>query len=40
MATIDVKFMKGNKQTLKSMSTTYKSAPPKKEASKSAKKAK
>lgn len=24
MAAIDVKFMKGNKQTLKAMSTTYK----------------
>lgn len=24
MAEIDVKFMKGNKQTLKAMSTTYK----------------
>ena len=39
MAAIDVKFMKGNKQTLKAMSTTYKNTP-KKETSKTAKKAK
>lgn len=39
MAAIDVKFMKGNKQTLKAMSTTYKTNPPKKEA-KTVKKAK
>lgn len=30
MAAIDVKFMKGNKQTLKAMSTTYKNNQPKK----------
>ena len=29
MAQIDVKFMKGNKQTLKAMSTTYKDNPKK-----------
>ena len=29
MAEIDVKFSKGNKQTLKAMSTTYKAKPPK-----------
>ena len=29
MAEIDVKFMKGNKQTLKAMSTTYKDNPKK-----------
>lgn len=34
MAEIDVKFMKGNKQTLKAMSTTYKNNPkPKKSTS-------
>ena len=39
MSAIDVKFMKGNKQTLKAMSTTYKNTPPKKEG-KTVKKAK
>ena len=33
MAAIDVKFMKGNKQTLKAMSTTYTNNKPKKSAS-------
>ena len=38
MSAIDVKFMKGNKQTLKAMSTTYKA--PKKAPKKTVKKGK
>ena len=40
MAEIDVKFMKGNKQTLKAMSQTYGKKAPKKTVKKSVKKGK
>ena len=40
MAEIDVKFMKGNKQTLKAMNTTYKDNPPKKGTKRTTKKGK
>ena len=40
MAEIDVKFMKGNKQTLKAMSTVYKPKPKKETKPNTAKKSK
>ena len=38
MAKIDVKFAKGNQQTVKAMSTTYKDKKPKTKTSKTSKK--